>query len=181
MKKTFSLFVFFSLILFGCEKEGPMGPTGLAGKDGADGKDGKDGNANVKSITKSIAPSDWMASGTAGEDLYFYYEISIPEITNDIVQNGVVMIYYKETDGSYHALPTTYNFYSSYLDYYYHTTIRFSFKTGKVRIEIEDSDMITIRPDSSIEFKIVVIEGSTLKNLSIDLTNYQDVKERFDL
>ena len=91
------------------------------------------------------------------------------------------MVYNKESDGSYVALPTTYNWYSSYLGYYYHTTLRFSFKTGIVRIEIEDSDMVTIRPESTTEFKIVVIAGSTLKSLSIDLTNYQDVKERFGL
>jgi len=178
MKKNVFILCLMSIIIFSCEKEGPVGPPGPAGKDGTDGKDG---NANVTSITKSIAPSDWQASGISGEDLYFYYEISISEITNDIVQKGAVMIYIKQADGSYHALPTTYNFYSSFLGYYYHTTIRYSFNTGKARIEIEDSDMNTYRPEVSLEFKIVIIAGITLKSLSIDLTNYQDVKKCFDL
>lgn len=181
MKKNVLLLLIFSLILFGCEKEGPVGPEGPAGKDGVNGSDGNDGNANVQSITKSIAYGDWQASGTAGEDLYYYVEISIPEITAQIVQDGTVMVYYKESNDFYYALPSTFNWYSSYLGYYYHTTLRFSFKTGIVRIEIEDSNMNTYRPESTVEFKIVVIAGSTLKNLSIDLTNYQDVKERFDL
>jgi hypothetical protein len=168
------LFAFSLFTMYSCEVEGPIGPvgpTGKDGKDGVDGQDGQDGNANVVSITKTIAPSDWIATGTLGEDLYFYYEISIPEITDDIVQNGAVIIYYKDIYGSYHALPVTYYFYVSSVDYYYHSTIRYSYQIGKVRIELEDSDLNTYRLEESAEFKIVIIEGSVLKSLSIEFIN----------
>ncbi len=113
MKKSILLFAILSLVILGCETEGPIGPAGQDGIDGTDGTDGKDGNANVRSITKFVAPSDWTPSGTAGEDLFFYYEITIPEITNDIVQNGAVMVYLKADNSPYYALPTS--FYYKYL------------------------------------------------------------------
>ncbi len=143
-----------------------MGPEGPAGKDGIDG------NANVKSITESVLSSDWIAEGTEGEDLYFYYEIPVPEITDDIIHSGAVIVYVKENDGSYVILPAAFNFYSNNYKSYYFTTIGFAINTGKLIIDVDYTDLNTYRPDT-MEFKIVIIAGFFHGDgdLYVDFTN----------
>ena len=163
---TFVLMV-LSLTIISCEPEvivGPEGPQGPAGLDG---------NANVVSIEKTVGSTDWIAEGSAGEDLYYYYEISVPQITQDILDDGFVIVFLKSGD-YYTALPTVYYFYSSTYDYYYSTTIRYHFGPRTVRLEIQDSDLFTYRPEKTLAFKIVVIGGSVAS--SINLNEYSEVE-----
>lgn len=62
--------------------DGAPGAQGVAGEDGADGQNGEDGNANVASVTFNAY------SIVIGNN-----EFSIPEITQDIYDNGLVMGY----------------------------------------------------------------------------------------
>lgn len=153
------------ILITGCTKEGPEGPQGPPGEDG------KDGNANVVSITKTIGTNDWSPEGTAEVDLLYYVEISIPEITNSIVQDGLVVVFASEpSSGTFIALPMT------ILGSYFHTTYSYAFQLGKVVIEVQDSDMNTYRPENNIEFKIVVIDGS-VNITGLNLKEYSIIKE----
>lgn len=62
--------------------DGAPGEQGIAGQDGADGQDGEDGNANVISI---LLTNQTISNG----DNIF----DIPELTQDIVDNGFVYGY----------------------------------------------------------------------------------------
>ena len=71
-----------------CSKDGDTGPAGPAGIDGVDGQDGADGvdgtngNANVVSV---LVPG---VDITIGRNT-----ISLPELTEDIFNNGFVIGY----------------------------------------------------------------------------------------
>jgi hypothetical protein len=71
------LFAAISAFLFaGCQKEGPQGPQGPAGQD-----------ATVY-YSEWFSPTSW--SGGSGD---WYFAASAPDLTQDIVENGVVLAY----------------------------------------------------------------------------------------
>ena len=79
--KTGTQSIFFAavvslLLLAGCNKEGPPGPTGATGKD-----------ATVY-YSEWFSPVAW--AGTSGD---WYFEANAPDLTQDIVENGVVLAY----------------------------------------------------------------------------------------
>jgi len=80
---SISLLIAASTLLWtGCVKEGPQGPAGY---------DGYDGNANVISSIW-YTPSSWKYDNTTPE---YYFDVQNAEITEDIVENGVVLAYMK--------------------------------------------------------------------------------------
>ncbi len=75
--RTLFLFAAIAALLFaGCQKDGPQGPPGLDGK-----------NATVY-YSEWFSPTAW--SGSSGD---WYFEASAPDLTQDIVENGVVLAY----------------------------------------------------------------------------------------
>jgi len=74
---TIYLFVAFSILVFsGCKNEGVQGPAGLDGKD-----------ATVY-YSEWITPSGWL--GTTGD---WYFDAAAPDLTENIVEKGVVLAY----------------------------------------------------------------------------------------
>ncbi|MBN8703186.1 MAG: hypothetical protein J0M08_08975 [Bacteroidetes bacterium] len=156
---TTSLF----LTIASCKKE--------AGPAGADGTNGTNGNANVKSQTDTVTTWTWDAAGS-----YKYSNISVPNLTADIVANGAVLVYLKTTSGTWAPLARTIALTAS-------TSMnqRFVYTTGNVQIIIQNSDLS--QPTvSSLTFKIVCIAGSAMaKQKDVDFRNYTAVKETFSL
>ena len=77
--KTINIYLFvafLTLVFSGCKKEGMQGPAGLDGQ-----------NATVY-YSEWFTPSDWL--GTSGD---WYFDASAPDLTQDIVENGVVLAY----------------------------------------------------------------------------------------
>jgi hypothetical protein len=75
--RTIFLFATISVfILTGCGKEGPAGPQGPAGQ-----------NATVY-YSEWFTPTSW--SGTSGD---WFFAASAPDLTQDIVEGGVVLAY----------------------------------------------------------------------------------------
>lgn len=182
MKKNLLLLLPITLFLFSCETEGPIGPAGPAGKDGTngiDGTDGNDGNANVVSKNYTVSPNDWIEHGVLGIDQYYDVKIDIPEITSEIIEKGVVLVYLN-VSGTYYPLPITSPNGVDIGDeqYQWLSLIDYVFKVGSVTIMYGSSDFMNDPIENYLEFKIVIIEGIALKSLSIDFTNYQDVKEQ---
>ena len=80
MKTTFrTVFLFAAIaavIITGCQKEGPPGPAGIDGQ-----------NATVY-YSEWFSPASW--SGGSGD---WYFAASAPDLTQDVVENGVVLAY----------------------------------------------------------------------------------------
>ena len=156
---TFS-FISLMLIFFGCEKEGPAGPAGPAGADG---------NANV--VSTNVTSSAWVYVNSSWEISFAY-----PEITQEIINSGAVLVYIKVNE-SYNQLPLTF-----YQSQEYSTSIQVSTYNGGVTMFWSDSDLVQPINPGSQTFKIVVIASSVMRqNPNVNYNNYEDVSRAFDL
>lgn len=87
---TIYLILAFTTLLFsGCSDEGP------AGQDGSDGLNGQ--NAEVY-YSEWFSPSSW--SGDSGD---WYFNASAPDLTQNIVEGGVILAYVSLADDIYEA------------------------------------------------------------------------------
>ena len=79
------LAISFALILTSCEgDEGPTGPPGPAGQD-----------AVFTITTVEFTGEDAGITGS-----YSYFEVEVPEITQDVIDNGCVLAYLNNSTGS---------------------------------------------------------------------------------
>jgi hypothetical protein len=93
-----------------CAQEGPIGPRGPQGPQGPSGPQGPAGqSADVISINYAADASHWYDVGVPGEDGYFLaLDLEVPEITQDIVDFGLVLVYYRiDNQSPWIALPYT--------------------------------------------------------------------------
>lgn len=96
-----------------CEgPEGPVGATGQAGPagpQGAAGNQGPVGSEGPKGVqgemgTENVFFSNWIRnSWTRNPDNYVGDTIAAPQITDDILDKGVVMAYYRDNSGATNA------------------------------------------------------------------------------
>ncbi|MEI7983950.1 MAG: hypothetical protein WCI71_20050 [Bacteroidota bacterium] len=78
--RTLSLFAALSAVMFaGCQKDGAQGPPGPPGPAGQ--------NATVY-YSEWFSPNEW--SGSSGD---WYFAANAPDLTEAIVENGVVLAY----------------------------------------------------------------------------------------
>jgi hypothetical protein len=142
-----------------CEKVTVTGPAG---------EDGKDGNANV--VSSSITSGSWSFVSPSWSQSFSY-----SAITQDILDNGAVLVYVA-SGVNYYQLPYTFYPTSSYS-----RTYNYVHYLGGLKVYVTDSDLNTPEP-GTLKFKVVVIEASGLmKNPNVDLNNYQAVKKAFNL
>lgn len=85
IKLIFLLAAFSFFSMQGCISEGLPGP---AGQDGQDGQDGLSGQDATVYYSEWFTPSTW--SGSSGD---WYFEASAPDLTEDIVEGGIVLAY----------------------------------------------------------------------------------------
>jgi len=81
------LLAFSGLVFTGCKNEAVPGP---AGQDGLDGQ-----NATVY-YSEWFSPTEW--SGTSGD---WYFDANSPDLTEDIVENGLIAAYVWHADDLY--------------------------------------------------------------------------------
>ena len=142
-----------------CEKVTVTGPAG---------EDGKDGNANV--VSSSITSGSWSFVSPSWSQSFTY-----SAITQDILDNGAVLVYVA-SGVNYYQLPYTFYPTSSYS-----RTYNYVHYLGGLKVYVTDSDLNTPEP-GTLKFKVVVIEASgQIKNPNVDLNNYQAVKKAFNL
>lgn len=153
---------------------GPAGATGPAGPAGQNGQDGTDGNANVGAVTFNLLSSAWS---TGSIKTYARY---IPEITQEVVDDGLVMVYQRQApDTDWDALPFSYNIglvdqngnpltATIQVQFSYDTDSLFLSNSNSLRANIGNS--ATFPGDR--EFKVVVIPPASLvKNM--DYKNHE--------
>lgn len=160
--KTTMLCLVAGLTFSSCKKE-----TGPKGDTGAIGPQGPAGNANVK--TTIVSNQTWVYSAPA-----YIATMSAPNITQEIVDKGAVLVYL-ENAGTYIQLPIT--LYNNG----YQTLVDFEHYLGTVRVSWADSDLTQpVAPTSNIKFKIVTIASSgMIKN--VNTADYNEVKTALKL
>lgn len=163
------------ILISSCAKDGATGPAGPAGANGTNGTngtngmDGTDGNANVES--SSITSSSWVYTAPSWKVTFTY-----ASITQDIIDNGAVLVYNK-VGASYNQLPLTY-----YPSATYSSTYEVSTVVGGLSIFVTDSDLSQPANPGSQTFKVVVIAASGLiAHPDVDFKNYEQVKSAFNL
>ncbi len=165
-KSTVSLsIVLTSLLIFSCAKDGATGPQGPQGPAGINGNNGTNGNANV--IGKS--PSTVSFTYTASKNTY---NATIPctEITQDIVDKGIVLCYEKVANNQW--MPWNANIGTTYYIY--------NFKLGEVLLEYRNTAGTTTN-EGDKTMRIVVVPSQNVPELPTDLSNYTEVLNSLSL
>jgi hypothetical protein len=161
MKKTICfVFALSSLVLFnGCSKDVP------------EHTHENYGNSQISSTSYTVFNWEWTFL-----DPEYYVDLSVPEITQAVVDNGAVMVYYENTYGEWEAMPNTVAVTSNYS-----TVYSFSHWLGHVSLYVFDTDWLTLSPDD-MNIKIVIIsEKQLMQDASVDWTNYQDVMAKLNI
>jgi len=137
------VFLFFSLLMFSCTKEGDTGPQGPAGPTGPQG------NANVKTVTFTNQPF-------TQNPLVNVYQVlvTVPDITTAILQKGTVNAYVAKANNNstdWTALPGNFtpDLNNASLSRFYN----FNYGTGAATI------YTTTNPGYNVDLKIVVVAG----------------------
>ena len=142
MKKTFLLLMTVAALFASCR--GAQGPAGK------DGRDGIDGLVNVKIVDLSVSGNQWQYSGYDNNN-YFMGTFDMPEITQDIYDNGLVQVYREYDTGTANAvqllLPNTRHKEYSYTDTegntqwgFYSETTDYEYGVGKLNVFFTASD-----------------------------------------
>ena len=155
--KSLNILAGFALLMLhfsGCKNEGPQGPAGQDGQ-----------NATVY-YSEWFSPTAW--SGTSGD---WYFDASAPDLTADVVENGVVLGYVW-LDG----------------DVYNSTSVRplpafavganWSFLISNYKTIEFTSDMTTQPLTSTNKFRFIAIPGTitALKSASLNTKSVQELK-----
>jgi hypothetical protein len=147
------------------------GPRGYDGYDGLNGLDGLDGINYTRTAIYDVVTSDWTGDANG-----YYANLTVPEITNDIYNNGAILVYrlFEDSPKSFNMLPYTYvdNNTSTYMDYNaYIGKLELTFKV--VVSGVND----TPAPDVKMAFKVVVVQGLSLSALKskVDVKNFDAV------
>ncbi len=179
MKLLGLAFMTLSLTLTSCGKDGDDGldgAQGIAGQDGTNGtngEDGEDGNANVKTL--KFDASMWTGS---------FMSIDIPEITQPVLDNDVILAYMLSQNTFYYAMPGT-------VDGGAYNT-RPYYKVGKFYVNFNNLDgtSYSISAGDIVELKLIIIESTEsstssksgkrdiheeLKSAGIDRNDYRAV------
>ena len=172
MKYLGLVIVLIALTFTSCSKDGEIGPMGPAGQDG---------NANVRTLTYDL-------TNFSGDS----HDQRIPELTQEVLDNDVILGYLK-TSIVYYPIPTT--------------TIRLGGQEVDINVEVtpnlytiefHDSETTNNRPltrGTLSSLKIVIIKSSSntagkiatlgilskLKSEGIDFNDYYAVMDYFGL
>ncbi len=126
---------------------------------------GADGNANVQTFKLEVDEAKWAYFQNTTTNVYKTktYSTTFSALTQNIVENGAVLIYRKNTLGGYQLVPyITYNpmqnimhftGYTKKVDDVYQITV------GYILEARGDASQI-LTPSSSSKYKIIVIQGS---------------------
>lgn len=152
---TIFLFVaFLTLVFSGCKKVGMQGPAGLDGQ-----------NATVY-YSEWFTPSDWL--GTSGD---WYFDASAPDLTQEIVEKGVVLAYVWLAGDLYNAtsvrpLPA------------YAVGANWSFLIHQYGSIEFTSDMSSQPLTTGNKFRFIAIPGTTTALKSASLKNKSELELR---
>jgi hypothetical protein len=151
------LLVFSTLVFTRCTNDGAPGP---AGQDGLDGQ-----NATVF-YSEWFSPAEWL--GTSGD---WYFEANAPDLTESIVENGVILAYVWLADDLHQGtavrpLPA------------YAVGANWSFLIHQYGSIEFTSDMGSTPLTSDNKFRFIAIPGTTVALKSASLKNKSEEELR---
>lgn len=181
MKYLGLVIVLIALTFTSCSKDGEIGPMGPAGQDGINGTDGQDGNANVRTFSYDL-------TNFSGDS----HDQRIPELTQEVLDNDVILGYLKSSR-VYYPIPTT-----TILLVGQEVDVNVEVIPNFYGIEFHDSETTNNRilPKGTLSsLKIVIIKSSSntagktaimgvlskLKTEGIDINDYYAVMDYFGL
>ncbi|MBO5932271.1 MAG: hypothetical protein J6Q19_00910, partial [Bacteroidaceae bacterium] len=101
--------------------------------------------------------NNWQISGKGGEEgCYQFQEFNFPEITNAVLNEGAVLVYYIDKEGRDNMLPLVLPY-----DEGRETvieTIRFDCEKGYLTLIIESSDFMAVPSSRDIRFKVCILK-----------------------
>lgn len=118
-----------------------VGAAACNGEDGPAGPEGPPGNANVGSGTATLASADWLwnsqwslESAAGSTTSWFSRYVDIPDalITQDIVDDGAVLVYFKPVEGQTFWTPLPFAFVAFGSQYYHQFHYRYD--VGNIRL-----------------------------------------------
>lgn len=180
------------LIIPACEKEGPAGPAGSQGEQGIQGPKGDKGDrgatgpAGPRGATGPAGPkgaagpagpkgatgtanvvySDWMTLTFGGGPALYSENISVPKLTQAIMDRGEVSVYMKH------------DIYVEKLNYYISDEfVRYQLWVGNIAIYHNHTRYLTH------QYRYVLIPGGVhaAAKAGVDLRNYEAVAEAFHI
>lgn len=169
---TSILGILFVALLSACEtnvvEQGPPGPPGPRGADG---------NANVFTVSFDFLMADAIINGKVASVQY-----DVPGITPTVVDEGAVLVFFRE-QGTWTAMPYTFGFDNpeqQAVDFI--VTLGFGFDDGFLEVFYEASaEGISLENMPDREMKAVIIDGFPFGKSEVDLTDYEAVKNHFQL
>src|SRR5690625_1403601 len=172
--------------------EGPQGPKGDQGEPGPEGPQGEPGTANV-------IYTEWINIGFSGSQgsiprsprsylgrNYTAYEFEIPELTQEIIDQGTVLVYMKMGPRNVNGLITQLPFTLGNTDGTTDSTIyiTYTLTNGLVRVLSQYLDTNTaFNMVETTDFRFVLIPGGTAAAYSFDSDDveYERIVKRFSI
>jgi hypothetical protein len=145
-------------ILLFCAALFVISSCGKDGAPGATGPQGPSGNANVHSSTFVVTSTQWQTTGTSGTDYEKYVDLSDPYITQDILDNGAVLVYWITSSGINVQLPYQNVYPAGSTPFIYQPSATVG--TATVEAYYTDWTSFNFNAGSQIKFKVVTIDGS---------------------
>ena len=152
-------------------EQGPAGPKGASGEDGQDGADGQDGQdgQDGEPGTANVIYSDWIPSpfnfnpvNTKSSNSF----IIAPGLTDDIKDNGAVIVYGRSQGGVVYQLPAV--LFGSNQSYSARPGTSFN-----LRLIVESIDSGVIGESLIlVEFRYIIIPGGILDSGKSAAVNY---------
>lgn len=164
------------LAVSGCE--GPAGPTGPAGPQGDAGEQGPQGPPG----TADVIYSDWigLTDLEAGVDTvylgrnYRKHDIPAPELTQEIIDEGAVLVYLRLSGGVV-PLPGTFGGANPI-----HITFAL-LHPGTLSVLSQNLDNTPTGLNTSAEFRYILIPGGATAEMGMSTQSYSTVLEYYGI
>jgi hypothetical protein len=107
----------------------------------------------------SILWTDEPSFNDGGDGPYIYYTHNMPQITENVIENGIVLVYLIE-NGRDNILPYLRPWGINTFDEPFSQNVRFDIEEGKITFITELSDLeFPAYPAGALEFKVVVLQN----------------------
>jgi len=179
--KFLAMLLIITAIATSCKKEGPAGPAGT------NGTNGTNGNANITySAWLPFNAANWSdVINEYGKNTRQYYD-TVPEITQSIVDGGVVMVYFKAVGlPNPQPLPMIVYHLTSAINY----SLTFRISNGLLTLVLSDlddtNDPGVFTGDTSIvAYRYIIIPGGVLATMGAKnpkTMTYKEVCTKFNI
>ncbi len=192
--------LFTVALLLSCSKDGedgaigPVGPQGDVGPVGPQGDQGEQGEPG----TANAIYSEWLEHGFGNspvESSAAGFDLEVPELTNDILNNGIILVYGRRTvlvaeevEVTYYQIP--YTFYGSLqVEYRYRIHPPTDDSDGTIRIQARKLDDTDLNADAVLisSYRYMIIPGgaeaSGKSSPTVDYTkmSYKEIASLFNM